>query len=210
MIVCLGWGSLIWRREKLPVIEPWQDKGPNLPVEFARQSRDGQITLVIKDGLPVSPVLWAKLDVATLEDAREALRAREKIPRSNVEQDIAHWSRNNGASSRSEMAVIETWAAQTPAIEAIVWTALPTKFEDEIGRMPTEQEVVAYLRSLNGRKLDDAREYVCRAPLQIRTPFRDAIERELQWTPLPTTTSVSSASDRPRGQDDCHRNGHSG
>ena len=50
--------------------------------------------------------------------------------------------------------------------------------------MPTEQEVIAYLRSLTGKKLDDAREYICRAPSQIRTPYRAAIETTLSWTPL--------------------------
>ena len=180
MIVCLGWGSLIWRRDNLPVVEPWNQDGPLLPIEFARQSQDGRITLVIKDGLPASGVLWAKLDVGTLGNAREALRAREKIPHSNMLQHIAHWSRDNGASNRRETKVIAAWVA--PEIEAVVWTALPPKFEDNIGRMPAEQEVIAYLRSLTGKKLDDAREYIRRAPAQIRTPYRDAIEAALGWT----------------------------
>ncbi|MSR15642.1 MAG: hypothetical protein EXR86_14015 [Gammaproteobacteria bacterium] len=191
-IVCLGWGSLIWRQEKLPVIEPWHDDGPKLPVEFARQSQGGQITLVIKDGLPASRVFWAALDVANLNDAREVLRVREKIQASSAEQNVAHWSRNDGSSRRSETGTIEMWAAQKPEIEAVVWTALPPKFDKENGRMPTEQEVVAYLQTLNGQQRDDAEKYVRCAPPRIRTPYRIAIERALDWIPLALESCCSS------------------
>lgn len=184
MIVCLGWGSLIWRRETLPVVEPWHDDGPNLPVEFGRQSRGGQITLIIRDGQPVSRVLWAKLEIADLAGARESLRAREKIPSSDAEQSIAHWSRCVGASGRRETFAIAAWAAGKPEIESVVWTALPPKFDGEIGRMPTEKEVITYLRELKDKKLDDAREYVRRAPAQIQTPYRKAIEEALGWMPV--------------------------
>lgn len=187
-IACLGWGSLIWRREKLPVIEPWQDDGPDLPVEFGRQSRDGHITLVIEDGLPVSRVLWAKLDVADLDAAREALRRRERTSHQNV----AHWSRNNGTSRRTEAAVIEIWAARKPEIEAVVWTALPPKFNAIDGYMPSGSDVVEYLSGLTGEQHRLAEEYVRKAPLQIRTPYRAAIERALGWTPLPATGVSSS------------------
>lgn len=53
MIVCLGWESLILRKDaKFPVVESWYDDWPDLSIEFARQSQDGQITLVIRDRLP--------------------------------------------------------------------------------------------------------------------------------------------------------------
>lgn len=192
MIVCLGWGSLVWNPGTLPVLGEWQPDGPFLPVEFGRQSQDGQITLIINDSLLVFSVLWAKLDIGDLADAREALRAREKIPRSNAEQDIAHWSRSNGASDRRETEVIAVWAAGKPEIEAVVWTALPPKFGGEPGRMPTEQEVIAYLRTLEGKRLSDAEKYIRCAPPQIRTTYRDAIETALGWTPLAPEACRSS------------------
>lgn len=76
-IVCLGWGSLIWRPETLPIRSGWSEDGPCLPVEFARQSRDGRITLVIVPGVRSVRSLWARMSVDRLEVAKEALRVRE-------------------------------------------------------------------------------------------------------------------------------------
>ena len=46
MIVCLGWGSLIWRPGDLPVGD-WRDDGPEIKVEFVRESTDHRLTLVL-------------------------------------------------------------------------------------------------------------------------------------------------------------------
>ena len=60
MIACIGWGSLIWDRRNLDVDGHWRADGPTLPVEFARQSSDGRITLVLVQGsnqfLPALPI----------------------------------------------------------------------------------------------------------------------------------------------------------
>jgi hypothetical protein len=61
MIVCLGWGSLIWNPKDLPV-EDWHGDGPALPVEFARISRGGRLTLVVADSAAQLPVLWTRLE----------------------------------------------------------------------------------------------------------------------------------------------------
>lgn len=50
MIVCLGWGSLIWNPGVLKTQGYWHDSGPKISVEYLRQSKDGRLTLVIDEG----------------------------------------------------------------------------------------------------------------------------------------------------------------
>lgn len=51
-IVIPGWGSLIWNPGNLAMTGEWQPDGPMLPVEFARVSTDGRLTLVIAPDVP--------------------------------------------------------------------------------------------------------------------------------------------------------------
>ena len=46
-IAILGWGSLVWNPRNLSIINSaWHPDGVLLPIEFARISRDGRLTLV--------------------------------------------------------------------------------------------------------------------------------------------------------------------
>jgi hypothetical protein len=182
VIACIGWGSLIWDRRSLDVDGHWRLDGPRLPVEFARQSSNGRITLVLCRGFASVPALWSVFNTRDLAEARESLRVREEIPQSHAADSIAHWRR--GENPRSEpAATISAWAAGNN-LEAAVWTNLPPKFDRIDGRVPTEIEVIAYLQSLEGETRAAAEEYVRRAPRQITTAYRRAIEGALGWTPI--------------------------
>lgn len=177
-IVCLGWGSLTWCQKALPVRGAWQANGPALPIEFARESNDKRITLVITKGATPVRTLWAALDVNTLEDAQAALAAREGISVENITRSIGTWSAGEeGAASPG----IDEWAAQE-GFAHVVWTALKPKIGKQF-RTPDIAEVLGHLTQLEGADRDRAEGYVRLTPRQIITPYRAAIEAGLGWTP---------------------------
>ena len=69
-------------------------------------------------------------------------------------------------------------------LDAVVWTALKPKFQEEIGQIPTADEVIAFLKHLPPETKKVAEEYVRRAPAQVNTEYRRRIENELGWTPI--------------------------
>lgn len=179
-IVCLGWGSLIWCQKTLPTDGAWQVDGPSLPLEFARESRDRRITLVVCVGFPAVRTLWAALDVPNLDTAKRALAYREGVTPDNIEHSIGWWS-PVGASGHPGSDAIGQWASERN-FDCVVWTALKPKIGTQY-RVPTQDEVIEHLRCLHGIEREVAEEYIRLAPRQIVTRYRTAIEGTLGWTP---------------------------
>lgn len=187
-IACIGWGSLVWNPENLPTRGPWFIDGPLLPIEFARQSGDDRITLVLirKKSFPLVRSLWTVLSLTDLDEAREALRDREGIPKKNVDKDIGVW-KNKDQSPKDEIKkCIGAWAKPL-RLEAVIWTDLPPKFQGVNRRLPTAGEVVSHLSALNDLKRKNAEHYIRMAPRQIDTDYRREIESQLHWTPYEAT-----------------------
>jgi hypothetical protein len=181
LIVCLGWGSLVWDPRELPVQPDWFMDGPFVKVEFLRQSRDGRMTLILDSSASIVRSLWAIMDTPGLSEAKESLRKREDIPESNATKHIRAWSK--GETAPVLVLDLPRWA-ESRGIDSVVWTRLPPKFNNENRRAPTVDEVVSHLSSLTGETRDNAERYIRFAPRQIDTPYRRRIEATLQWTPL--------------------------
>lgn len=177
-IACLAWGSLVWSPRQLPVQGQWVNDGPSVRVEFARQSDDGRITLVIVPTAEPVRVLWAHLACRDLDAARKTLREREGITARNWQSLIDSWKR--GEPSPPDVPDLPKWA-EAHDLDAIVWTALAPRFHGR-NRAPSADELLAYLRKLSGNTLARAREYVERAPQQIDTKYRRRMEAALGWT----------------------------
>ncbi len=183
-IACIGWGSLVWRPESLPLRCGWCEGGPALPIEFARQSENRRITLVICPGRSRVPTRWSILDVTDIQSAIHALALREwdralRNPRW-IEENIGSWEHATGAGHGMEVDAIAAWASAR-GFAGAVWTSLPCKFNDVNGAMPSEDEVIESLRALEGKERDLAEEYVRKAPSEVVTPYRRRIARELGW-----------------------------
>ncbi len=180
-IACLGWGSLIWDPRCLPLqgSAPWRSDGPNLSVEFARQSQDGRITLVLLDDGPIQPVLWAEMNIDNLTQARQSLATREKT----AQRQIGFLELSSPTTDAP--AKILAWAEEH-RFAGVVWTNLRPQFRG-VTRKPTEDEVVEYLDGLRGETRESAEEYVRMTPSQIVTPYRAAIEDRLGWRPNEST-----------------------
>ena len=144
-IACLGWGSLTWDSRGLPIQRYWFDDGPLVPVEYARQSQDGRMTLVIVDGAHLVRSLWALMDARTEDDAREQLRKREGILARNTTKHIGSLP----SGTTTQIAGLEEWA-RSRHLDAVVWTALPPQLDTAKGCPPTEEEVVDYVRRRTG------------------------------------------------------------
>lgn len=175
---CLGWGSLIWEPGELPLSHEWRKDGPKLPLEFARISLDGRVTLVVCKQGTVCPTLWNTLSSTSLGRAREALAIREDLPST---RNAAFWS-GSGASDHYGTELVGAWAIKQ-GFAGVVWTGLPPKspVTDQNDDYPSIEDVISHLSSLEGHSATRAEEYVRKAPNQIATAYRTRIVEEFGW-----------------------------
>jgi len=179
VIACLGWGSLVWDPQDLPIQREWFADGPLVRVEFARKSSDKRITLVLDASANPVRSLWGIMDTDDVDAAREALGARECIPQKNINRDIGTWT--VGQSSPQMILSLPEWAISR-GVSDVVWTALPPKLPGARGSAASR--VVRHLAGLTGQQRANAERYVRRTPRQIDTLHRRLIEAELQWKPI--------------------------
>jgi hypothetical protein len=176
-IAVIGWGSLIWDSADLAMEGRWHRDGPRIPIEFARRSRDGRLTLVTLSDAEPQQTYWVLSACETLETARESLRCREGTPNLAA----IHWATRSSAhahaGSDSVASLVTSWLATRAHLDAAIWTGLPATMSGDVVR-----EAVAYLKGVNAstETYRRARQYVVRAPSQIQTAVRAAM-RDHGW-----------------------------
>jgi hypothetical protein len=181
-IGCIGWGSLIWSPRELPCRGKWFEDGPLLPIEFARESGNGRITLVICDVPHRVRACWTLLEAADLDTARRDLARREGIEPSDVERFTGFWETASGRSHGGGAPDIARWAA-AQGLDAVVWTNLEIGLKSRRGTVPSVEAVLDHLQNLPCAQRAVAEEYIRKAPVQIDTVYRRRIAREFGWTP---------------------------
>lgn len=178
-VAILGWGSLIWNPGSLLMKGDWNKTGPYLPIEFARISRDGRLTLVLYPDADDVQTMWAYSSCAELDQAIENLRQREGTSTGWI-------GFISSGKSRSQIIApkiinrMKGWAEEK-GLDAVIWTYLPSNFKEKTGKDFNKDNVLKYLRSLKGDKLNKAKEYIENSPGQIDTKIRLRIEAELGW-----------------------------
>lgn len=182
-IAIIGWGSLIWDRGKLKLASgEWYDDGPHLPIEFARISNGGRLTLVIMPGLPRQQTLWAVSAMTSSVDAREDLRLREGPTRSRNIHSLDRSGKRIGEAIPEEVLTeMGRWLEAHPDIDAAIWTGLQSNWESRRGAAWSMNDAIEYLQGLDGRTLEDAKRYIENAPRQIDTDVRRKVQEVIGW-----------------------------
>jgi hypothetical protein len=182
-IAVLGWGSLIWNQAELKIIDnKWNKDGPILPIEFARISQDGRLTLVIKPNWKEVTTQYAVSAFEQLNQALENLMVREKTALNR----IGYYNfLNNEKHIRPANEVIipnlKAWRDQTN-VDAVIWTDLPPNFYD-LRRLTFDLgNVDGFLKGLNQEEFALAKEYIANAPEQISTRYRTDIKQLISQT----------------------------
>ena len=180
VIACLGWGSLIWDSRNLPIRSTWYANGPPVRAEFLRKSSDGRITLVLHESVAPVQSSWAIMDMDDPEQARNALGEREGI-RSHRHHDLVGLWEPGQEPPHGTITDLPEWA-QEHQVKAVVWTALSHNFHGKDSkRIASAEEIIGYLSQLEGETRDKAEQYILKAPQQIDTGIRRAIEAALGW-----------------------------
>lgn len=173
-IACLGWGSLIWKPDVLPLASEWHKDGPAMPVEFSRVGDGGELATAVCMNAPLVPAYWALLSVDNIELATALLREREQIPAQRVDGIGSLILKNRPVGTLAQ------WAAEKK-LDAVIWTALPPRFAHIEGRIPSAEDALSYLASLAGETKEHAQNYMKQVPAEFDTPYRQVIRQQLGW-----------------------------
>lgn len=184
-IAVIGWGSLLWDLDDLAphVNGDWNiASGPSLPYEFVRVSRKRQQALVVV----IDADHGALCTASHIESARDSLdHAVDDLARRErtTPQSIGYTDRRrHTVQTRHDYAAdaVSSWL-QSSTYDAAVWTDLTGNYQEVLGTPFSLSGAIAYLRSLEGASLIEARRYIESAPANIETPLRAALRHEAWW-----------------------------
>lgn len=178
-IAILGWGSLIWCPGSLQMNSFWHRDGPALPVEFARISQDGRLTLVIHPGSADQRTLWAAAASEDINAVRQNLREREGTDLGHIHSATVGGQVSNGVSNEARE-TITNWLGNHRELAGCVWTGLASNWNEKQRSNFSAESAVQYLRELQDPSR--AQEYIRNTPAQIQTEVRAAARAHLRWS----------------------------
>jgi len=182
-VAVIGWGSLIWCPGSLRIRTRWHRDGPRLPIEFARISGDGRLTLVIHPGCEEQTTYWALSEYGDVGPAIQNLKEREGCSTERMAS-----MRTDDESGEDAIKVeIKEWLRNKTEVDAAVWTNLRSNWHDKRCQEFNVEAAVRYLEQLEQHQqeavelLKRTRDYVRNAPEQIQTKVRERIRERTGW-----------------------------
>ena len=182
----IGWGSLIWCPNVLRLRTAWHVDGPRLPIEYARISKDGRLTLVIHESSADQDTLWAEWDGTDLETARNNLRVREGCALTSI-HGVSRQRLSCGNPPDNVAGRVREWLTGK-GLDAAIWTGLESNWQQKRQSPFSAEDAVEYLRSIyasrppdDGLTLSRVREYIQNTPQQIQTEVRRRARAEFDW-----------------------------
>jgi hypothetical protein len=148
-IIFLGWGSLIWKFQKLK-IEEWTQTTLKIPLEFSRISQDGRLTLVIdeENGTP-NKVWMAKTDYKNIDFAIKALKNREKTLKSSISYINLSKKKYRIKNTPPKIAQeIVMWALEN-SIDVVIWTDLKSNWTDIKKQPYSTENAIEYFKNVS-------------------------------------------------------------
>jgi hypothetical protein len=178
-IAVLGWGSLVWDKRDLSIRGNFKTGGPRLPLEFSRKSSDGRLTLVIDQnhGMPPVPTRYAICRFRNLDDAICDLQHREGTNSQNIGFKSVSAKGRPPNSKVADKAIADWLKKNQKTIDVVIWTNLGPN-----DNFAFSGEAEQYLKSLKGVCREKAREYIVRAPKEVKTPLRSQM---IKWLKQP-------------------------
>jgi hypothetical protein len=183
-IAIIAWGSLIWDPRELRIANKFSPNGPKLPLEFARISKDGRLTLAITKKYGTYCKTYSATSAFTdLGDAVGNLYLREtgkhlsvpfdKNNRNNPEA-VSWYVRGKKIPNEAQYRIMKDWLKQRNMsdYDAVIWTSLSMKFYEKSKMIFTPKNAVRYLMRLTPEARSRALEYIDNAPPEMRTHVR--------------------------------------
>jgi len=175
-IAVIAWGSLLWNTGTLDIRTPWHGDGPALPLEFARISRGGRLTLVLFPNAENRPTFWAVSNFENLDDSKANLADREGSSVDAIHVCVRGADQEEpNFEDPAGKAEITKWLLGRDGLDGAIWTGLASNWASKRGKEFSVDDAVRYLSTLQGSALEAARDYITRAPPQIDTPVRRAM-----------------------------------
>src|SRR5438445_2048287 len=171
-IAYIAWGSLVCKPECLKIRGSWAHNGPEFPIEFARVSKDGRLTLVIHPDSTQIATYSVEADHEHLGAARANLRLREGPVRceTNAKDEwiasVEVSGLSHGRLGTIDIQAVRQWLRMN-AYDAAVWTAIPPRWSHPKHgtiRALTVEAVVDYIRSTAPAVQQATRDYFGSVP----------------------------------------------